>query len=71
VRLIQTPTTLETIIEDDGRGFDVEKVRASYDQRGSFGLLNIEERASLMGGVAEVTSTPGKGTRWKVIVPLQ
>jgi len=71
VRLIQTPTTLETIIEDDGRGFDVEKVRASYDQRGSFGLLNIEERASLMGGVAEVTSTPGKGTMWKVIVPLQ
>lgn len=71
VRLHQTPTTLETIIEDDGRGFDVEKVRASYDQRGSFGLLNIEERASLMGGVAEVTSTPGKGTTWKVIVPLQ
>lgn len=70
VRLRQTPTTLETIIEDDGRGFDVEKVRASYDQRGSFGLLNIEERASLMGGVAEVTSTPGKGTTWKVIVPL-
>jgi signal transduction histidine kinase len=71
VRLRQTPTTLETIIEDDGRGFDVEKVRASYDQRGSFGLLNIEERASLMGGIAEVTSTPGKGTTWKVIVPLQ
>lgn len=71
VRLRQTPTALETIIEDDGRGFDVEKVRASYDQRGSFGLLNIEERASLMGGVAEVTSTPGKGTTWKVIVPLQ
>lgn len=71
VCLRQTPTTIETIIEDDGRGFDVEKVRASYDQRGSFGLLNIEERASLVGGVAEVTSTPGKGTTWKVIVPLQ
>ncbi|MFQ3633878.1 histidine kinase [Roseiflexus sp.] len=71
VCLRQTPKTIETIIEDDGRGFDVEKVRASYDQRGSFGLLNIEERASLVGGVAEVTSTPGKGTTWKVIVPLQ
>ncbi len=71
VCLRQTPTTIETIIEDDRRGFDVEKVRASYDQRGSFGLLNIEERASLVGGVAEVTSTPGKGTTWKVTVPLQ
>lgn len=70
VRLRQTPTTLETVVEDDGRGFDLAKVRASYEQRGSFGLLNIEERASLMGGVAEVASEPGKGTAWKVIIPL-
>ncbi|NWG19973.1 MAG: GAF domain-containing sensor histidine kinase [Chloroflexi bacterium] len=71
VRLRQTPTTLETIVEDDGRGFDLQKVRASYEKRGSFGLMNIEERASLMGGVAEVSSEPGKGTVWKVIVPLR
>jgi len=70
VRIKQTPTAIETVIEDDGRGFDVAKVKASYDKRGSFGLLNIEERAALMGGMAELDSAPGKGTRVKVIVPL-
>jgi signal transduction histidine kinase len=71
VRIKQTPTAIETVVEDDGRGFDVAKVKASYDKRGSFGLLNIEERAALMGGMAELDSAPGKGTRVKVIVPLQ
>ncbi len=70
IRLRETETTFEAEIQDDGRGFDLPKVRASYDQRGSFGLLNIEERASLVGGVAELESEPGRGTRVKVIVPL-
>jgi signal transduction histidine kinase len=70
VRITQTPQAIETVVEDDGRGFDLAKVKASYEKRGSFGLLNIEERATLMGGMAEMDSAPGKGTRVKVIVPL-
>jgi signal transduction histidine kinase len=70
VRIKQTPTAIETVVEDDGRGFDLAKVKASYEKRGSFGLLNIEERATLMGGMAEMESEPGRGTRVKVIVPL-
>ncbi|HEU5011506.1 MAG TPA: GAF domain-containing sensor histidine kinase [Roseiflexaceae bacterium] len=71
VRLKQTATTLEATIQDDGRGFDLRKVQASYDQRGSFGLLNIEERAQLIGGMAELFSAPGQGTTVRVLVPLQ
>lgn len=70
VRLKQTPTSLETTVQDDGRGFDLQKVRATYEQRGSFGLLNIEERAKLIGGVAELHSAPGQGTTVRVMVPL-
>lgn len=70
VRVKQTPTTLETTVQDDGRGFDLQKVRSSYEQRGSFGLLNIEERAKLIGGIAEVQSAPGEGTTVRVIIPL-
>jgi signal transduction histidine kinase len=70
VRLRQTATTLEAEVQDDGRGFDLAKVKASYEKRGSFGLLNIEERATLVGGVAEMQSAPGHGTRVKVVVPL-
>lgn len=70
VRLKQTSNALETTIQDDGRGFDLQKVRATYEQRGSFGLLNIEERAKLIGGMAELHSAPGQGTTVRIIVPL-
>jgi signal transduction histidine kinase len=71
VRLKQTPQTLDVTVQDDGRGFDLQKVLASYEQRGSFGLLNIEERAKLIGGVAELHSAPGQGTTVRVMVPLE
>jgi signal transduction histidine kinase len=70
VRLKQDQSALEVTIQDDGRGFDLQKVLASYEQRGSFGLLNIEERAKLIGGMAELHSAPGAGTTVRVIVPL-
>lgn len=70
VRLKQQSTTLEVTVQDDGAGFDLRKVQSSYDQRGSFGLLNIEERAQLIGGMAELHSAPGHGTTVRVIVPL-
>ncbi len=70
IRLKQTPTTLEVTVQDDGRGFDLQKVLDSYDKRGSFGLLNIEERAKLIGGTSELISAAGHGTTVRVTVPL-
>jgi signal transduction histidine kinase len=57
-------------IQDDGKGFDLQSVKASYDQRGSFGLLSLEERARLVGGTAEIISAVGAGTTVRVVVPL-
>jgi len=37
-------------IEDDGVGFDVQKVVSNYDLQGSFGLLNMRERIEMLGG---------------------
>lgn len=62
---------LEVVIEDDGVGFDKAAVLKSYEKRGSFGLLNIDERARLVGGRAEINSTPGKGTRITIFVPVK
>ena len=70
VRLRQTPTTLEVTVQDDGAGFDLQKVLESYEKRGSFGLLNIEERAKLIGGASEMMSAPGQGTTVRVSVPI-
>jgi two-component system, NarL family, sensor histidine kinase YdfH len=49
--------TLE--VRDDGRGFDPE-VEAL--QGGHYGLVGMRERARLLGGDMELTSTPGAGT---------
>lgn len=43
-------------VEDDGIGMDVARVEATYDERGSFGLLNMRERARLLDGQLTITS---------------
>jgi signal transduction histidine kinase len=57
-------------VEDDGRGFDVTAVEASYGERGSIGLLSMRERAETMGGRWSIESTLGQGTRVRLSVPL-
>jgi signal transduction histidine kinase len=58
-----------TIIEDNGRGFDARAVAEQRARRG-LGLLGIEERATLLGGTAQVESTVGSGTTVFVRVPI-
>ena len=57
-------------IEDDGVGFNVNQVDASYENRGSLGMVNMRERTELVNGVLRIDSTPGRGTRINVIIPL-
>ena len=57
-------------IEDDGVGFDFESTMANYDQRGSFGLLNLQERADLVNGKTTIESSPGRGTKVTLVIPL-
>ena len=57
-------------IEDDGVGFDVATVSNQYDKRSSLGMVNLRERAELVGGILRVESAPGKGTKVSVYLPL-
>jgi signal transduction histidine kinase len=57
-------------IEDDGKGFLVDDVMSSYDDRGSLGMLNMRERAELVQGVFHIKSIPGEGTQIQVVLPL-
>lgn len=63
-------THLTMTIRDDGKGFDIREIRSRYDQRGSFGLINMHERAQLIGGRCRFESQPGSGTTIIVSVPL-
>jgi len=62
--------TLIVGVRDDGRGFDLDKLGAEYDRRGSLGLLNMRERAQALGGRLSIHSRPGLGTAIAVTVPL-
>lgn len=57
-------------IEDDGDGYDVEAVDASYEHRGSLGMVNMRERSELLNGIIKIESAKGKGTRIRVLIPL-
>ncbi len=57
-------------IGDDGLGFDVEKVRSEAEEKGAWGLVNMEDRAAMIGGEFSVLSEPGKGATVSLAVPL-
>jgi signal transduction histidine kinase len=46
------------IVEDDGNGFDPEKI----PDTGHLGLFGMRERAEMIGGQLVIESKPGKGT---------
>jgi signal transduction histidine kinase len=60
----------QVLVKDDGEGFDLVKVEQSYDRRGKLGLLNMRERAEMIGGRLSIESAPGNGTTITLNVPL-
>ena len=56
---------VELAVTDDGVGFDPQSVRGG----GGLGLIGMEERARLAGGVLAISSSPGQGTRIEMRVP--
>ena len=66
VSLVRRPERMELTVKDDGIGFDLEAVRKNGD---GLGLVSIEERAHVLGGEAEIISTPRQGTTVRVRGP--
>ncbi len=59
---------LEVMVADNGRGFDVRETYERAVRGESLGVLNMQERASLVGGKVEVQSRPGD-TRVMIRLP--
>jgi len=58
-------------VNDDGKGFDVNKItRVDKGGRGA-GLFTMKERARLIGGACNIKSQPGKGARIVVKIPVK
>ncbi len=57
-------------IQDDGAGFDLKETEGRREA-GHLGLLNMQERAELVGGRCTIQSKPGAGTLVRLDIPLQ
>jgi len=68
VALRHDPNQLEISVQDDGCGFDSERVERT--QRTSLGIISMRERAELIGAAFDIRSRPGEGTRVVVRLPL-
>ena len=67
VQLVEHANEVHLIINDSGRGFDIEAARRG---RG-LGLTSMQERVKLVNGAITIESKPSAGTSIRVRVPLK
>lgn len=63
--------SLKIVIEDDGKGFDYEKLKNSgHFKKSGHGIFNMKERTAFINGNFELFSKHGNGTRIVIKLPL-
>ena len=70
ITLTERDGYLTVTVLDDGLGFDAANINNNYEQRGSYGMINMKERAEVAGGTLNIKSAPGAGTEIQVTVPI-
>ncbi len=66
IELAMQEKQISLTVEDNGKGFELEKVRFKK----GVGLSNIESRVSLFDGKVTITTAPGKGCKLFIQVPI-
>ena len=61
---------IELVLEDNGQGFDLEKVLGSENTKRGLGLTSMRERTELSGGSFAIESVEGKGTTVRASWPF-
>jgi PAS domain S-box-containing protein len=57
-------------LEDNGKGYDPIRAMARRTSGQGLGLAALDERARMLGGVLEIRSQPGIGTRVTCVIPV-
>jgi signal transduction histidine kinase len=68
VSLAWRDSAVETVVEDDGRGFDPDKIDRAGEEH--LGIVGMQERVRSLGGQFAIDSRPGGGTRVHIRIPL-
>lgn len=58
-------------IEDDGKGFDLERAQMKNASEKGFGLTTMHERVRMINGILELWSREGEGTRVSFSIPVE
>lgn len=57
-------------VEDNGIGFIPEELERSAGKPAGLGISSLREQAQMLGGVFHIESTPGRGTKATLEIPL-
>ena len=71
VELARSEHAFWLIVADDGSGFDVTAAMARAAAGASLGLLGMRERAALLGGRVDITSSAGRGAEVRATFPIR
>lgn len=71
VKLVYGKDTVELIICDNGKGFDVRKTFLEAEERGSLGLVGMKDKVESLGGSLNIISNINTGTKVEAIIPTK
>jgi two-component system sensor histidine kinase DegS len=70
VQLSHSKTLLSIIVDDNGKGFDINSVDKKRNSESGMGLLFMKERIQYINGRVFFKSIPGEGTRITFNIPI-
>jgi len=71
IRLVAAFPNIILRIEDNGKGFDVQKRLATLSEEKRMGIRSMEQRTKLLQGEMEIQSKPMQGTKISIMLPYK
>ena len=71
IRLVAAFPNIILRIEDNGKGFDVQKRLSTLSEEKRMGIRSMEQRAKLLQGKMEIQSKPMQGTKISITLPYK
>ena len=71
ISLKTDPHQIVIEVADNGSGFDVQEALDRHDPLNGYGLASMQEHAEIADGSLRIDSSPGEGTRIKMILPKE
>jgi PAS domain S-box-containing protein len=71
VEVIKQDSSVSFGIEDNGKGFDLEKIEMNYLNEKRLGLASMKERVRMLGGRFKIKSQLNEGTKIYFMIPFE